>query len=140
MKMSMVYLIAILIFNAAFYGCATKEDTGTLAGAVAGAALGSTVGKGSGRVAAIWLGTVLGSQLGRAMGEYMDEQDRYRTAAILENNKTNQGSSWRNPDTDNYYRVTPTRTYSRASEPCREFTVDANVGGKDEQLYGTACR
>jgi len=24
--------------------------------------------------------------------------------------------------------------------PCREFQVRANVGGRDEEVYGTACR
>ena len=26
------------------------------------------------------------------------------------------------------------------SGPCREYTIDAIIGGKTEQIYGTACR
>ena len=74
------------------------------------------------------------------MGRYMDEQDRIRTSMILEHNRTDQPSAWKNPDTGSNYTVTPSRTYTVAEGPCREFTLDARVGGNPEQLYGTACR
>jgi surface antigen len=70
----------------------------------------------------------------------MDAEDRSRTAYILEHNKTNEISSWRNPDTANYYKVKPTRTDKSNYGPCREFTVDADIAGKNQQLYGYACR
>ena len=72
--------------------------------------------------------------------EYMDEQDRIRTSMILEKNHTNQASSWKNPDSGNNYTVTPIKTYEVADGPCREFTLDANIGGKTQESYGTACR
>jgi surface antigen len=36
--------------------------------------------------------------------------------------------------------VVPTRTYASAQGPCREYTMDAVVGGRPENVYGTACR
>ena len=38
------------------------------------------------------------------------------------------------------YTVVPTRTYDSPSGPCREYTVDAVIGGRLEKVVGTACR
>ncbi len=63
-----------------------------------------------------------------------------KTAQTLENVRTGVSSEWRNPDTGNYYQVTPTRTYDTSGTPCREYTLEADIGGRSEQVYGTACR
>lgn len=139
MKTSSKILI-ILFFTLFFQACASHKETGTLAGAVTGAAVGSSIGKGSGRALAIFFGAIIGSELGKAIGEHMDAQDRSRTAYVLEHNKTNEISSWRNPDTTYSYKVQPTRTYQTNEGPCREFTVDAQIAGETQQLYGYACR
>jgi len=78
--------------------------------------------------------------IGGAIGRSMDETDRLRTAASLETVRTGVPSTWRNPDTGNQYVVTPTKTYESASGPCREYTIDAVIGGKKQKVYGTACR
>jgi surface antigen len=122
-------------------GCAlNREQTGALAGGAVGAAAGSAVGAGSGRTVAIILGALAGTAVGASIGKHMDEQDRQQTAQVLESNKTGQSSTWTNPDTQNQYTVTPTKTYQSEGEPCREFTMNADVGGKSQQVYGTACR
>jgi surface antigen len=36
--------------------------------------------------------------------------------------------------------MVPTNTYDSATGPCREYTIDAVIGGKREKVYGTACR
>ena len=133
-------IFIILFFTFLFQSCTSQKETGTLAGAVTGAVVGSSVGKGSGRALAIFFGAIIGSELGRAIGEHMDIHDRSRTAYILEHNKTNEITSWRNPDTANYYKVKPTRTDHSSKGPCREFTVNAQIAGKIQQLYGYACR
>ena len=120
--------------------CATKEQAGTIAGAITGAAIGSHIGDGSGRAAAIFFGAVIGSEIGRAFGQHMDYHDHSKVIYALENNKTHEHTAWRNPDTGHFYEVKPTQTYSSTSGPCREFTIDVMVGGKEQQLYGTACR
>ncbi|MEJ2142676.1 MAG: RT0821/Lpp0805 family surface protein [Gammaproteobacteria bacterium] len=138
-KLLVVMLAGVMTLSLG--GCATKQEQGAVTGMAIGAALGSTVGRGHhNRPFAIWLGAVVGSVLGSTIGRYMDEQDQMRTSMILENNRTNQSSSWVNPDTQYQYTVEPTRTYETAEGPCREFTMDANIGGKVEQVYGTACR
>lgn len=70
----------------------------------------------------------------------MDEVDRRKVAATLETTRTGVTTTWQNPDTGTAYAVTPTRTYETTSGPCREYAVDAEIGGSTEQVYGTACR
>jgi surface antigen len=127
----------------ALLGCAsppTQEQAGMVIGGVLGGVLGSQVGQGHGRTAATIVGTIVGAAIGGAVGRSMDEQDRIKTAHTLETVRTGVPSQWRNPDTGNVYTVTPTRTIETAQGPCREYTIDAVIGGKKEQVVGTACR
>lgn len=134
---------ALVLGFALIQGCATKEQTGAVLGGVAGGVLGSQVGGGHGRTLAIIAGTLAGTMIGSTIGRYMDEQDRMRMAQTFETNRTNQTSAWKNPDTGSSYAVTPTRTTFPAGaegQPCREFRMKADVGGKPQDMYGTACR
>ena len=141
MKKGLIYPLTLAFIVFLSSGCATtREEAGALTGAAVGAVVGSTIGEGRGRAMAIWLGAVVGASIGSTIGKYMDEQDRMRTADILETKRTNTSTSWVNPDTQHSYTVTPTRTYEVAEGPCREFTLDAQIGGSTEQVYGTACR
>lgn len=128
----------------ALSGCSTpptKEEQGMVIGGILGGVLGSQVGQGHGRTTAIIAGTVIGSMIGGSVGKSMDETDRIKTAQTLETVRTGVSSSWQNPDTGNRYTVTPTRTYEpSAGAPCREYVIDAVIGGKPEKVYGTACR
>ena len=126
-------------------GCANQpgnEQTGQVVGGVLGGVLGSQVGSGSGRTAAIIAGTVAGAMIGGAVGKSMDENDRMKAQHAFEYNRSNQPSSWRNPDNGNAYTVTPTSTYTaqETGQPCREYTTDAVIGGRHETMVGTACR
>ena len=123
-------------------GCAGMDqaDQGEIIGGVVGGVIGSQIGDGSGQTAAIIIGTIAGSMIGRQIGETMDEQDRYNTALALNDSRTGEGTTWVNPDNGNTYKVTPTRTYEESGGPCREFRLDADVGGQpDQEVYGTAC-
>jgi surface antigen len=124
-------------------GCttpATQEQAGMIIGGVLGGALGSQVGGGRGRTAATIVGTIAGSAIGGSMGRSMDDTDRLKLAHSLETVRTGVPSQWRNPDTGNQYTVVPTRTYESTGTPCREFAVDGTIGGRKEQIVGTACR
>ncbi|MEZ5560544.1 MAG: RT0821/Lpp0805 family surface protein [Pseudomonadales bacterium] len=125
-------------------GCAAtqgpQEQAGMVIGGVLGGVLGSEVGHGHGQTAAVILGTLAGAAIGGSIGRSMDETDRLRTGLALENVRTGVSTTWHNPDTGYDYAVTPTRTYESTSGPCREFTLQARVGGSPEQVYGTACR
>ncbi|MGZ3241317.1 MAG: RT0821/Lpp0805 family surface protein [Burkholderiaceae bacterium] len=118
----------------------TQEQTGMVVGGVLGGVLGSQVGGGGGRTAATIVGSLLGATVGGSVGRSMDENDRIKVAHSLENIRTGVPSHWRNPDSGNQYTVVPTRTYDNAGTPCREYTVDGMVGGRNEKIYGTACR
>lgn len=114
---------------------------GGLIGGTAGGVLGSSIGKGSGRVAAIIGGSVLGVLVGSSVGSAMDEIDRLHVQDSLENTPTHESAVWRNPDTEVEYAVTPLATYrDRGGRYCREYQTTATVGGRPQQVYGTACR
>ena len=86
------------------------------------------------------IGSIAGSMIGRQIGENMDEADRRNTALALRDNRTGEGATWINPDNGRRYTVTPTRTYEASNAPCREFRVNADVGGQpDQEVNGTAC-
>jgi surface antigen len=126
-------------------GCATnvgpRQQSGMIIGGVLGGLLGNQVGgHGSERTAAIIAGTLAGAAIGGAIGQSMDITDRMNTSAALENVRTGVPTTWQNPNTGNQYTVVPTRTYNTAAGPCREYTIDGIVGGRKEQVYGTACR
>ena len=82
-----------------------------------------------------------GSMIGRQIGQNMDDVDRMKTAEALNSNRTGQSTTWTNPDNGREYTVTPTRTYEEPSgAPCREFELDATVGGEPgQEVNGTAC-
>ena len=123
-------------------GCASLDrgDQGQILGGVLGGVVGSQIGGGSGRTMAIIVGSVAGSMIGREIGESMDERDRVNTAAALRDSRTGQGASWVNPDNGTRYTVTPTGTFESGGAPCRDFRVDADVGGEPNQpVSGTAC-
>jgi len=117
-----------------------NQQAGTVIGAVVGGMLGNQIGHGDGRAAATILGAIAGGVVGNAIGRSMDDTDRLRTARVLETSPTGAPTQWRNPDTGHQYTVVPTRTYASAQGPCREYTMDAVIGGRVEQVYGTACR
>lgn len=137
-------ILVLTLGASTLVGCANyqgdQERAGMLIGGVLGGVLGSNVGGGSGRTAAIIAGTLIGSAIGSSVGQSMDELDRLKTAQTLENVRTGVPSEWRNPDTGNSYTVVPTRTYETSTGPCREYSIDADIGGRSEKVYGSACR
>ena len=123
-------------------GCETTTNAqkGEIIGGVLGGVVGSQVGDGTGQTVAIIVGTMAGSMIGRQIGQTMDDVDRMKTAQALNNNRSGQSTTWTNPDTGEQYTVTPTRTYEQSGGPCREFELDATVGGEPGQsVTGTAC-
>ena len=145
MKLSRpVPLLMAGALSLALVGCAApggpNETGGTVIGGVLGGALGSQIGGGRGRTVATVVGALIGANIGANVGRSMDANDRMRTAQVFETVPTGQSSQWVNPDTRNQFAVTPTRTYERGGAPCREYTMQAMVGGRPDTVYGTACR
>ncbi len=118
-----------------------KQQTGTVVGGVLGGVLGSQVGGGTGRTAATIGGALLGGLLGGSVGSSLDRSDELQAYQALENNRTNEVSTWRNPDTGSQVAVIPTRTYTGASgQYCREYDTRVTIDGRREDARGTACR
>ena len=141
MKAPIVLLTASLLAA----GCQgpTREDGGTVIGGVLGGVLGAQVKSDSRdkRNLAIILGTLAGAYIGRAIGRNMDDNDRSRTNAALEYNRTAQPARWTNPDSGREWEVTPTRTYrATGGALCRDFTTTMVHDGQHETLEGRACR
>ena len=118
----------------------THGQQGEVLGGVIGGVIGAQGGEGRGKTAAIIVGTIAGAMIGQHIGESMDDTDRMKTAMVLNDARTGDATTWVNPDTGYEYTVKPTRTYEQSSGPCREFLLDAVVGGQPNQkVYGTAC-
>ena len=135
-----------IIFLFLLVGCTNldNEQQGVIAGGAVGGVLGNTVGSGTTRAVATAVGILIGSFVGGRIGSSIDRTDRMQVGRTLEGTRTGRSRRWRNPDTGARYTVTPTKTYTRSvnhsSQPCREFTTEANIGGTTEKIYGTACR
>jgi surface antigen len=59
----------------------------------------------------------------------------------LEYARTNQAAGWINPDTGSEGTFTPVATHEGPDgEVCREYSITAIIAGREEQVYGIACR
>lgn len=124
-------------------GCQTapsNQNTGQIVGGVVGGILGSQIGGGRGKTAATIAGVLVGAYIGGNIGRSMDANDQRKAYDALENNPSNQPSTWHNPDSNKDYTVTPTSSYNTAEGPCREYTTEVVIGGQSEIATGTACR
>lgn len=138
-------LLALTLAGCAGSDLGPKQAVGTLVGAGTGAFIGSHIGRGNGRLVATSVGTLLGAYLGNEAGKSLDRADAaYAERAeyrALEYAPTGSSTPWRNPDTGHYGSVTPIETYETAGgEYCREFQHRAEIGGRSQSVYGTACR
>ncbi|OHB25896.1 MAG: hypothetical protein A2X84_05275 [Desulfuromonadaceae bacterium GWC2_58_13] len=142
-------LALLVVLSMLMFGCSPtmgpKEGAGTLLGAGTGALLGAQVGQGRGTIVAVAIGTLAGAILGQEIGKSLDRADQImmeRNAQYaLEYTRTNQPTTWRNPDSGNYGTLTPVDTYQTSQgRYCREYYQTVTVGGEPQQAYGTACR
>ncbi len=145
-KLTLLLIGSTLLGSIHLAGCASdgtmsKQNVGVLTGAALGGLVGSRFGGGSGQVAATLAGGALGAFIGGSIGQSMDNADRMRMSQTFESAPTNRTVAWRNPDNGNAYQVTPMKTYQdNSGQPCREYSSVAIIGGKRQQVYGTACR
>lgn len=136
-KIAIILVLSLLGIE--LVGC-TNSDVGTLSGGAIGGLVGSRFGRGDGRVVATAGGALIGAFIGNRIGQTMDKVDRQEMNRALETAPAGRSVSWQNPDTGNEYNVKPTRTYYEGSQPCREYTTTAIIGGKHQKIYGRACR
>lgn len=82
-----------------------------------------------------------GALIGGIIGSSMNQWDHNHAAYVLETAPTGQRIQWRNPDSGYDYAIVPTRTYQvQAGQYCREYTTWGRIGGREQELYGQACR
>ncbi len=142
MKKALTTLILIAT-SISLVGCSniTNQDVGTVSGAALGGLVGSRFGGGSGQMVAIGAGALLGAFLGGKIGQSMDAQDKARMNSALESNPVGQPAYWQNSNTGTNYAVVPTKNVAvQGNKYCREYRTTADVAGKQQQVYGTACR
>jgi surface antigen len=142
MKKIAAVLIA-LFTSLSLVGCdsMTNQDVGTLSGAALGGLIGSRFGGGTGQLVAVGAGALAGAYIGGSIGRSMDMADRARMNSAFENNAVGQPAYWQNAQTGASYDVVPVRNVSyEGNRYCREYRSAAYIGGKKQQIYGTACR
>ncbi len=122
-------------------GRCNRGALGAVLGGAAGGVLGAQVGGGKGRDVATIAGAILGVIVGQSIGRWMDDVDQACVGQVLEHAPTGRPVEWVNPDNGVVYQVTPTETYRAPDDRyCREYQTQAQIGGRTERLYGTACR
>lgn len=117
-----------------------KGQQGAIGGAAGGALLGQAIGK---NTEATLIGAAVGTLLGYIVGNEMDKYDRRNLNQVYETAPSGQTTSWQNPDSGNYYEVTPQPAYTtpqNPQRPCRKAEILATIDGKAEKTYTTACR
>lgn len=118
-----------------------RELAGGVIGGAVGGVLGSQVGKGDERTLATIGGAVIGVLVGGAIGRQMDQADQACVAQALEYASGERAVSWHDPEESVRYEVTPFRTYEDESGRfCRDYVTTAVIGGRVEEIRGTACR
>jgi surface antigen len=128
-------------------GCATvQSNPKTAIGAAGGGALGGLIAAAAGGSSATIAASAVGGILvGGVVGYLLDARDKRLAAEAaqkaLETAPTGRPIAWRNPDNEHSGTVTPVRTYQTAGGTyCREYEQIVTIDGKQEKVYGTACR
>lgn len=139
--------LAVVLACASLAGCSTNtqsENTGigAVTGAVVGGLAGSAIGGGTGQAVAIGVGAVAGALLGGYIGHSMESSDHSQMYSVMDNNATNQPTSWTNARTGATYTLTPTskKMTIHGNPDCRRFYTTAVMKGKKQQVHGVACR
>lgn len=135
--------IAVVLASISLISCSnvTNQDVGTVSGGVIGGLVGSQFGQGGGQLLAIGAGTLAGALIGGAIGKNMDETDKLKMNRALETNQVGQPAYWTNSKTGSNYKVVPTQNVTvQGNKYCREYRTTADIAGKQQQMYGTACR
>lgn len=134
-------MAAAVALVAAVSGCESmeKRDLGTAIGGVLGGLIGHRIDDGG--TGGVVIGALLGAVVGRMIGQYMDDADRARLAATIEDTPRGQTVSWHNEDSKRDFAVTPTSDfYARGDQQCRSFNQVVYVDGRREVMEGVACR
>ncbi|MHA7841112.1 MAG: hypothetical protein ACX932_04520 [Gammaproteobacteria bacterium] len=71
----------------------------------------------------------------------MDSVDHTKCSQALQSSRTNDTTSWYNPNTDVAYALTPTDTYkNNEGQTCRKYTLVKSKSGVRRMSVQQACR
>jgi len=120
-------------------GRCNREVMGQVLGGAIGGIAGSQIGDGTGRLIAVAAGTLVGLVIGGEIGRSLDKADQLCMDQAFEHAPDGSNIRWNTPDRQ--YTVTPRSTVQEENgRYCREYSMDADVGGRVEQVFGMACR
>lgn len=122
-------LIAVLLvcFLAAGFGCANKAQQGAAVGGLAGATIGALTFNDKLLGAAVGAG--VGMLMGYIVGNEWDKHDEQQVQRALETGKSDQKTSWTNPDTGASYSATPSPPYVAESKVYRDVYIKDEKDG-----------
>ncbi len=132
---------ALVLSGCTSSGGLSSQDVGGILGAIAGGVVGAQFGSGSGKTAATVFGALLGGYAGRAIASRLTQKDyAYRDKAAYDAVNSGQSQTWRNAESGNSGKVTPTQSYQRGSQKCTRFNETVQAGGESAQGQATACQ
>ncbi|QJT09258.1 hypothetical protein [Oceanidesulfovibrio marinus] len=140
-----IVLLILSMLSIPLLGCQTQRSAGAALGGAAGAGVGYAVaGGGPGqRAAGAAIGLALGALAGYAIGDYLEARDQEQVAYTLEQQPSNQPTTWENPDTGYQWQATPYEAYRRDGRIYRKVRIGVdnnNDGYYDEWTTATAYR
>lgn len=142
-----VIIFSFSLLSVGLVGCSTNtqsENTGigAVSGAVLGGLAGSLIGGGTGKVLAVGVGAIAGGVLGGYIGHSMESSDTQRVNDAMENNPTNQATTWTNQKTGTRYTVAPTsnKMTINGNPNCRRYYTTAVIDGRKQKVSGIACQ
>ena len=126
-------------------GCASGQgisrgEAGAMTGAAVGGVVGSRFGGGSGQIASTIAGTMIGAMAGSAIGQMYEREDYQRTQHAIASTPPGQQYQWQNTQTGAQYQYKTTRQTNTQRGVCRDYVINAYMGGQQEQVHGVACR
>jgi surface antigen len=117
----------------------TGAALGAAAGGTAGAIIGATTSHGPHQWAATAGGAILGLLLGGTAGHAVDTLDQSCAAQAVAYGPVGQPVGWASPTYGTQYQVTPVRQFAVNGTTCRDYTANAAIDGRWQQVRGTAC-
>jgi len=138
MKFKLIAFIAISSFLlSSCLNLKPGATTGGLLGGLAGGAACSKFGDGKAKLVAMVGCGLIGVAIGTWIGGKWDETDEKEASSILNTSKDGDVMSWKNPDTDNKFKMTLLKTSTSAGQQCREFELVTNGNPPENRK---ACR
>lgn len=138
--------LIVVLLVAALAGCAgmTNEEKGALTGAIVLGTIGILTGnaldcQGCAAIGGT-VGTIGGAAIGGNWGRELDRLDRQNINHALEHQRSGQALAWSNPDSGARHYVVAKPATAEQGTYCREWTDNVTIAGKQQQLYGKACR